>query len=161
MPSKDNCINGPCTTCKIEHAHVLDLFDLLDKKIDAKEERSQKLLEDHTFAIQSSLDDGRERFNKLEAEDKSIRSWIENRFDIRDDRWQRIKMAIIVNALIIGTAALSSLVTSVIVFTFLRADVQNLKTTITELEEWKEEKIVELQDHSYQLSRCEEHLKGE
>lgn len=150
----DGCNNkdGVCHACMEAHKHSITLYELVNKKVDKKDQRLHKALEDHSTSIQTSLDEGKARFTKIEdkaeSELKDVRktldrkcteerTWVEKKLkeladskttnDIQKKADKRQVTGILV---MIGMAALSALITAVITFTFLRGAVTHLEKDV-------------------------------
>ena len=152
--------NDICSTCKEAHKHAITLYSLVDAKVDKKDVRMHKALEEHSGSIQLSLDEGKLRFNKIEdkAEKETltirellnkgladlkdihiakVKTWTEDAFKdlasaskIQRTNDIRTLLSVIVP---IGILSLTSLITAVVIFTFLRADVMNLQKDMDKL----------------------------
>ena len=163
--NEDSCQSKDvCPACKEAHSHSITLFKLLDGKIVKKDSRLHKALEEHSISIQSSLDEGKKRFDKIEQEAKveikdirnkmdtkctEERSWVERKFDKRDtdlttrDNQKKADKRQLIGILSgIAVTSLTALITAIIVFTFLRASVQNMEKQIDTIIEENKECIV-------------------
>jgi hypothetical protein len=137
-----------CDTCRAVHIRNNELYDLVNLKVDKKDTRLRKALEEHSGTIQASLDEGKARFTKIEdrasLESLTIRDRIDlniqscrNITDLKFDkhdttRREDIKTLILV-LVPIACASLASLITAIIIFTFLRADVVGLQKQVKSL----------------------------